>query len=79
MNTHRLHASSSFRPWWPLFAALIAGTTVVVGGRVPGKVMLKDGLKAGERIVTEGVGKLQAGSRVAEGGAKAAPAEAAAK
>jgi membrane fusion protein (multidrug efflux system) len=52
---------------------------VVVGGRVPGKVMLKDGLKAGERIVTEGVGKVQAGARVAEGAAKAAPAEAAAK
>ena len=52
---------------------------VVVGGRVPGKVMLKDGLKAGERIVTEGVGNLQVGAKVAEGGAKAAPAEAAAK
>ena len=48
---------------------------VVVGGRVPGKVMLKDGVKAGERIVTEGVGKLQAGAKVAEG--KAAPASAA--
>ena len=52
---------------------------VVVGGRVPGKVMLKDGVKAGERIVTEGVGKLQAGAKVTEGAAKAAPAEAAAK
>ena len=52
---------------------------VVVGGRVPGKVMLKDGVKAGERIVTEGVGKLQAGAKVAEGAAKAAPVQAAAK
>ncbi|RZA21065.1 MAG: efflux RND transporter periplasmic adaptor subunit [Lysobacteraceae bacterium] len=52
---------------------------VVVGGRVPGKVMLKDGVKAGDRIVTEGVGKLQAGARVAEGGKPSAPAEAAAK
>ena len=40
---------------------------VVVGGRVPGKVMLTDGVKAGERIVSEGVGKLQAGAKVAEG------------
>lgn len=40
---------------------------VVVGGRVPGKVMLKDGVKAGERIVSEGVGKLQAGAKVVEG------------
>ena len=52
---------------------------VVVGGRVPGKVLLKDGVKAGDRIVTEGVGKLQAGAKIAEGAAKAAPAEAAAK
>ena len=49
---------------------------VVVGGRVPGKVMLKDGIKAGERIVTEGVGKLQAGAKVAAGGSQAAPATA---
>ena len=50
---------------------------VVVGGRVPGKVMLKDGVKAGERIVTEGVGKLQAGAKIAAGRADAAPAGAA--
>jgi membrane fusion protein (multidrug efflux system) len=50
---------------------------VVVGGRVPGKVMVAEGIKAGDRIVTEGVGKLQAGAKVAEG--KAAPAGAAAK
>ena len=50
---------------------------VVVGGCVPGKVMLKDGVKAGERIVTEGVGKLQAGAKIAAGRADAAPAGAA--
>ena len=50
---------------------------VVVGGRVPGKAMLKEGVKAGDRIVTEGVGKLQAGAKVAEGGASSAPAAAA--
>ena len=38
---------------------------VVVGGRVPGKVMLASGVEAGQRIVTDGVGKLQAGMKVA--------------
>ncbi len=38
---------------------------VAVGGRVPGKAMIREGLAAGERIVTEGVGKVQAGSRIA--------------
>ncbi len=38
---------------------------VEVGGRVPGKVMLTGGVKAGERIVVEGVGKLQAGAKIA--------------
>lgn len=42
---------------------------VKVGGRIPGKVMLADGIKAGERIVTEGVGKLQAGAKVTTGAA----------
>ena len=41
---------------------------VEVGGRIPGKTMLRSGVKAGERIVVEGTGKVQAGSRVAEGG-----------
>ena len=50
---------------------------VEVGGRVPGKVMLKAGVEAGQRIVTEGVGKLQAGAKVAEGGAATNPAPAA--
>ena len=42
---------------------------VVVGGRVPGKVMLREGVSAGDRIVVEGTGKLQAGARVADAGA----------
>ncbi len=37
---------------------------VVVGGRIPGKVMLQSGLKPGERIVVEGTGKLQPGMAV---------------
>lgn len=48
---------------------------VTVGGRVPGKVMIGDGLAAGDRIVTEGVGKLQAGSKVAAAAPAAAPAQ----
>ena len=49
---------------------------VEVGGRIPGKVMLASGVEAGQRIVTEGVGKLQAGSQVVTGGAGLAPASA---
>ena len=49
---------------------------VEVGGRIPGKVMLASGVEAGQRIVTEGVGKLQAGSQVVAGGAGPAPASA---
>ncbi|MCC7096198.1 MAG: efflux RND transporter periplasmic adaptor subunit [Thermomonas sp.] len=41
---------------------------VVVGGRVSGKVMLRSGIKPGERIVVEGTGKLQAGMNVAADG-----------
>lgn len=41
---------------------------VEVGGRIPGKVMIKGGVEAGQRIVVEGVGKLQAGAKVAAGG-----------
>ena len=52
---------------------------VEVGGRVPGKVMLKAGVEAGQRIVTEGVGKLQPGAKVANGASQAAAAPAAAK
>lgn len=42
---------------------------VVVGGRIPGQVMLASGIQAGDRIVTEGTGKLQPGAKVAAGGA----------
>ena len=45
---------------------------VEVGGRIPGKVMIKGGVEAGQRIVTEGVGKLQAGAKVTSGGPKPA-------
>jgi len=48
---------------------------VEVGGRVPGKVMLKAGVAAGDRIVVDGVGKLRAGARVAERAADAAGAD----
>lgn len=37
---------------------------VEVGGRVPGKVLLAGGVKAGDRIVVDGVGKLQAGAKI---------------
>ena len=50
---------------------------VVIGGRVPGKAMVKSGIAAGQRIVVEGTGKLQAGSKIAEGSADAAAAPAA--
>ncbi|HQW59526.1 MAG TPA: efflux RND transporter periplasmic adaptor subunit [Thermomonas sp.] len=48
---------------------------VEVGGRVPGKVMLKAGVEAGQRIVTAGMGKLQAGATVAAAGAQPAAAK----
>ena len=48
---------------------------VEVGGRVPGKVMLKAGVEAGQRIVTAGMGKLQAGATVAAAGAPPAAAK----
>ena len=51
---------------------------VVVGGRIPGKAMLQEGVAAGERIVTEGVGKLQAGAKVAAGDRQPVAATAAA-
>lgn len=47
---------------------------VVVGGRIPGKVMLREGIRAGDRIVVEGTGKLQPGAKVVVGKA-AAPAK----
>ena len=44
---------------------------VEVGGRVPGKAMITSGIAAGQRIVVEGTGKLQAGAKIVEGGAQA--------
>jgi membrane fusion protein, multidrug efflux system len=37
---------------------------VELGGRIPGKAVLRSGVKAGDRIVTEGVGKLQPGAKI---------------
>ena len=48
---------------------------IEVGGRVPGKVMLASGIKAGDRIVVEGTGKVQPGSTVTEGAATPAAAK----
>jgi membrane fusion protein (multidrug efflux system) len=48
--------------------ATVEKADVVVGGRIPGKVMLAEGVRAGDRIVVEGTGKLQPGAKVAEGG-----------
>lgn len=48
---------------------------IEVGGRVPGKVMLASGIKAGDRIVVEGTGKVQPGSMVTEGAAAPAAAK----
>jgi membrane fusion protein (multidrug efflux system) len=42
----------------------VAKADVVVGGRVPGQAMIRSGLKAGDRIVTDGVGKLREGDKV---------------
>ena len=49
---------------------------VVVGGRIPGKVMLRDGIQVGERIVTQGTGKLQPGAKVVTADAPPASANA---
>jgi membrane fusion protein (multidrug efflux system) len=51
----------------------VAKADVVVGGRIPGKAMLRSGVRAGDRIVTDGVGKLREGDKV-----EAAPAAGAA-
>ena len=49
---------------------------VELGGRIPGKAMLRSGVKPGDRIVTAGVGKLQPGAKISAGApaAKTAPA-----
>ena len=46
------------------FVLVDVGADVVVGGRVPGKAILRSGVKAGDRIVTDGVGKLHDGDKV---------------
>lgn len=43
---------------------------VEVGGRISGKVEVTDGINAGDRIVVDGTGKLQVGSKVVDGGEK---------
>lgn len=48
--------------------ASVEKVDVEVGGRIPGQVMVQDGLHAGDRIVIEGTGKLQPGAKVVEGG-----------
>ncbi len=48
---------------------------IMVGGRVPGKVMVAKGLAQGDHIVTAGVGKLKAGDKVTQ--ASPTPAKAA--
>ena len=53
----------------------VAKADVVVGGRIPGQAMIRSGLKAGDRIVTDGVGKLREGDTVEPApAAQAAPA-----
>ena len=61
---------------WKIVDGAAVKTPIVVGGRVPGKVQVKEGLAVGDKIVVEGVGKLKAGSRVREGGAAAGPKQA---
>lgn len=52
-------------------------TAVETGYREAGKVEIVQGLRAGERIVVEGVGKLRNGQRVQAAGAKTGQADAA--
>lgn len=47
---------------------------VKIGTRREGLAEIVEGLKAGERVVVDGTGKLRPGSKVTEGGAKPAPA-----
>ncbi len=50
---------------------------VEVGGRVAGKVEVASGIKAGDKIVIDGTGKLRNGSKIAEGNAGTAPEQSA--
>ena len=56
-------------------AGKVAFRTVKVGPRVDSLWVIEDGLKAGERVVTEGLQRIQDGMTVA---AKAAPEKSAA-
>ena len=49
--------------------------SIEVGARSAGKAELVSGIKAGERIVVDGTGKLRPGSKVVEGGDNAPPTE----
>jgi membrane fusion protein (multidrug efflux system) len=55
----------------------VSQVPVTLGARRPGFVELLEGVKAGERVVTEGVVKLRDGAKFAEAEAEAAPAAAA--
>lgn len=46
---------------------IVEKVRVELGGRAPGKVMIAKGLKAGDRIVVEGTGKVEAGTKVVVG------------
>ncbi|MET0754863.1 MAG: efflux RND transporter periplasmic adaptor subunit [Pseudoxanthomonas sp.] len=48
---------------------------IEVGARSAGKAEVTAGIKAGERIVVDGTGKLRPGSKIVEGGSNAAPTE----
>lgn len=48
---------------------------VEVGGRIPGKVMIRTGLNAGDRIVVDGVGKVKADATLKAAAPAAAGAE----
>lgn len=53
---------------WKVVNGAVVKAPIVVGGRVPGKVQVKEGIVAGDKIVVEGVGKLKAGAKVREAG-----------
>jgi membrane fusion protein (multidrug efflux system) len=49
---------------------------VEVGGRSAGRAEITAGLKAGEKIVVDGTGKLRVGSKIVEGDPSTQPAQA---
>lgn len=57
---------------WKVVGGAAVKAPIVVGGRIPGKVQVKEGIEAGDTIVVEGVGKLKAGAKVREAGQPAA-------